>query len=109
MTKFILLYKGPAVPMDQFTPEMNEQMMQAWGVWMGKMGSSLTDPGAPFAKRTGVSGDGTVTSASDLNGYSIVEAVDLAGAKALCAGHPFLAAGTGAFTVEIYELAPIDM
>jgi hypothetical protein len=30
MSKFILLYRGPATPMDQITPEVSEQIGQAW-------------------------------------------------------------------------------
>lgn len=109
MAKFILLYKGPATPMENITPEQSDQIMQAWGAWMGKVGSAMVDMGAPFAARAGVAGDGSTTGASDLNGYSIVEAADLDAAKALCDGHPFLSDGTARFTVEVYELAPIEM
>lgn len=109
MAKFILLYKGPATPMEDITPEQSDQMMQAWGAWMGKVGSAMVDMGAPFATRAGVAGDGSGTGASDLNGYSIVEAADLDAAKALCDGHPFLSDGTASFVVEVYELAPIEM
>ena len=107
MAKFILLYKGPATPMEDITPEVGEQLMQAWNAWMGNVGKALVDGGAPFAGRTGVAGDGTATSASDLNGYSIVEAADIDTAKSLCDGHPFLSDGTARFVVEIYELAPM--
>lgn len=47
------------------------------------------------------------TSASDLNGYTIVQAPDLAAAKTLCGGNPFLDDATADFVVEIYELAPM--
>jgi hypothetical protein len=45
-----------------------------------------------------------VGEASDLNGYSIVEAENLQAATALADGHPFLSDGNGKFSVEIYEL-----
>jgi YCII-related domain len=104
MAKFILLYKGPATPMDQFTPEVSEQLMAAWNSWMGKVGEALVDGGAPFAGSTALAGDGSITSASDLNGYTILEAPDLEAARNLCQGHPFLESGTADFAVEIYEL-----
>jgi hypothetical protein len=109
MAKFILLYKGPATPTEEITPEVGEQIMAAWGAWMGKVGDALVDIGAPFGGRTAVAGDGSATSASDLNGYTVVEASDIDAAKALCDGHPFLSDGTAKFAVEIYELAPIEM
>ena len=104
MAKFILLYKGPATPMEDFTPEQGEQTMREWNAWMGKVGDAALDGGAPFTGRTGVAGDGSTTSAGDLNGYTIVEAADINKAKVLCDGHPFLSDGTSRFVVEIYEL-----
>ena len=105
MAKFILLYKGPATPQADITAEVGEQLMQAWGAWMGKVGEALVDAGAPFVgSSTAVAGDGSTKSASDLNGYTIVEAPDVSAAKALCGGNPFLDDGTANFAVEIYEL-----
>ena len=105
MAKFILLYKGPATPQADITAEVGEQLMQAWGAWMGKVGEALVDAGAPFVgSSTAVAGDGSTKSASDLNGYTIVEAPDVSAAKALCGGNPFLDDGTANFAREIYEL-----
>lgn len=109
MSKFIYIYKGPATPMDQFTEEQSAAQMAAWGAWIGKIGPALLDVGAPFAARTSVVDDGTVTEASELNGYSIVEAENLEAAKALAEGHPFLSEGNGKFSLEIFELADIQM
>lgn len=51
-----------------------------------KLCPALPDTGAPFAAGTSVVDDGTLAEASDLNGYSIVEADTLDGAKALADG-----------------------
>jgi hypothetical protein len=48
--------------------------------------------------------DGTEATAGDLIGYTIVEADDLAAAKALTDGIPFLADSDGKCAVEIFEL-----
>ena len=105
MAKFILLYKGPATPQADITPEVGAQIMQAWEAWMGKVSASLVDVGVPFTgSSTAVVADGSTRSASDLTGYSIVEAADLDAAKALVGGHPFLDDGSSRFAVEIYEL-----
>ncbi|HEU5044774.1 MAG TPA: hypothetical protein VFT75_11650 [Nocardioidaceae bacterium] len=109
MSKFILLYRGPATPMDQITPEVSEQIGQAWQAWIGKVGSAMVEIGAPFAGGTAVRGDGSTGPASDLNGYTIVETTDIDGARALCDGHPFLSDGTDKFAVEVYPLVPIQM
>ena len=74
MSKYLLLYHGPATPMEDFTPEQSEEQMKAWGDWMGRVGPALVDGGAPFGQRTAVSDDGTNPAPSDQNGYTIVEA-----------------------------------
>ena len=107
MTKYLYLYRGPAPPMDQFTAEQSAEQMQAWGEWMGRVGSALVDGGAPFGARLAVSDDGTNSAPSDQNGYTIVEADSLDAARALTDGHPFLSEGKGRFSVEIFELVPM--
>ena len=107
MSKYLLLYRGPATPMEDFTPEQSAEQMRAWGEWMGKVGSALVDGGAPFGPRTAVSDDGTSPQAGDLNGYTIVEADNLNAARELVKGHPFLSEGKGRFSIEIFELVPM--
>ena len=107
MSKFLFLYRGPATPMEDFTPEQSAEQMQAWGTWMGKLGSALADAGAPFGARAAVSDNGSSPAPSDQNGYSIIEADSLEAARAYTGGHPFLSEGKGRFTVEIFELVPM--
>ena len=107
MSKFLFLYRGPATPMEDYTPEQSAEQMQAWGAWLGKVGSALADPGAPFGARTAVGDNGSSPAPSDQNGYTIVEAGSLDAARALTDGHPFLSEGRGRFTVEIFELVPM--
>jgi hypothetical protein len=107
MAKYLYLYRGPATPMDAFTPEQTAEQMAAWGAWMERVGGALVDGGSPFGARTAVRDDGTEGETSDQNGYTIVEADDLAGAKRLTEGHPFLTDGKGQFAVEIFELLPM--
>jgi hypothetical protein len=107
MAKFIYLYRGPATPMDDFTPEQGAEVMAAWNTWIEASGSGIAEVGNPFGARTAVAGDGSTRDAGDLNGYSIVEADDLAGAVALTEKHPFLSDGTATFAIEVFELAPM--
>jgi YCII-related domain len=107
MSKFAFLYHGPATPPDAFTPEQSREMMRAWEEWMKRAGSALVDGGAPFGARTAVTDDGSTSSTTDQNGYSIVEAEDLEAAKALTKDHPFLTEGKGRFRIEIFELMPM--
>jgi hypothetical protein len=107
MSKYIFLYRGPATPMSDFTPEQQAEQMEAWGQWIGRLGSALTDVGNPFGARTSLADDGTTRAPGDLNGYSIVEADSLDGARALVDKHPFLTEGKGRFSVEVFELVPM--
>jgi hypothetical protein len=107
MAKYLYLYRGPAMSMADFTPEQGAEQMAAWGAWMGKVGSALVDGGAPFGPGAAVRGDGTEGAAGDATGYTVIEADDLAAAKAFTDGHPFLADGTGKFVIDIFELLPM--
>jgi hypothetical protein len=107
MAKYLYLYRGPATPMDQFTPEQSAEQMEAWGQWIGRVGPALVDVGTPFGARTSVADDGTSPAAGDLNGYSIVEADSMESARALADKHPFLTEGKGRFSVEVFELVPM--
>ena len=107
MSKFIYLYRGPATPMGDLPPEQSQEQMQAWGNWIGLLGPALVDVGNPFGARLAIADDGGSPAPGDLNGYSIVEADDLAGARALADKHPFLSEGKGRFSVEVFELVPM--
>jgi hypothetical protein len=107
MAKFIYLYRGPATPVSDLTPEQGAERMAAFGAWMERVGAALVDVGSPFGTSASVRDDGTEGTAGDLTGYTIVEADDLAAAKALTAGLPFLSDGDGKHAVEIFELLPI--
>jgi hypothetical protein len=104
MAKFIYLYRGPAAPMSERTPEQDAKRMAAFGAWVDKVGSALIDVGSPFGSSASVRDDGTEGTAGDLIGYTIVEADDLAAAKALTDGLPFLSNADGSCAVEIFEL-----
>ena len=107
MTKFIMVYKGEATPMDEMTEEQGKAVMDAWGAWMGKVGDGLVDVGSPFGGGASVSDDGSEGTAADLTAYSIVEAADLAAAKAMTGGHPYFSEGKGSYSIEIFELLPV--
>ncbi|HTA07058.1 MAG TPA: YciI family protein [Streptosporangiaceae bacterium] len=107
MAKFIYLYRGPATPTSDVTPEQGAERMAAFGAWMANVGAALVDVGSPFGTSASVRDDGTEGAAGDLIGYTIVEADDLARAKALTDGLPFLSNSDGEFAVEIFELLPM--
>jgi YCII-related domain len=107
MAKFIYLYRGPATPTSEQTPEQGAERMAAFGAWMEKVGAGLIDVGSPFGMSVSVRDDGTEGTAGDLIGYTIIEADDLAAAKALTDGLPFLSNSDGKCAVEIFELLPM--
>jgi hypothetical protein len=107
MSKFLLLYRGPATPMDSYTPEQSAEVMKAWETWLGGIGASLVDAGNPLGARAAVADDGSSPAPSDQNGYSIVQANDLGEARNLLKGHPFLTEGKGRFAVEVFEIVPM--
>lgn len=106
MPKFIYLYRGPAPPSD-LSPEQAAERMAAFSAWMEKAGSALVDVGSPFGARASIRDDGSEEVPGELSGYTVVEAHDLAGAKELADGLPFLADGDGRRAVDIFELLPM--
>ncbi len=107
MKKFILLYNGPATPPEDMDPQKVKAIMAKWGEWMGRVGDAMVDMGQPMASGEAVVDDGSTRRALELSGYSIIEAEDMASAKKLVDGHPFLSDKTGKFSVEIFELMPV--
>lgn len=107
MAKFIYLYRGPAPGTSDMTPEQGAERAAAFGAWMEKAGPALLDIGSPFGASASVRDDGAEGTAGDLIGYTIVEAEDLAAAKALTDGLPFLSGSDGKCAVEIFEMLPI--
>lgn len=94
MTKFITIYSGGKYPE---TPEEGQEIMAAWGAWMGGLGDKLVDGGAPLGPKEFLGG----AKDSGANGYSIIEAADMAEVKSLCAAHPHLSAG-GAIEIATF-------
>jgi len=107
MKKFILLYNGPATDVASMSDEDRNAVMAKWKEWMEKVGDSMVDMGMPMANGVSIVDDGSGGTPSQLNGYTIVQAEDMDGAKALVEGHPFLSEGSGKFSVEIHELLPV--
>jgi hypothetical protein len=107
MAKFIYLYRGPATAMSDVTPKQGAERMAAFGAWMEKVGAALVDGGSPFGASACVRDDSSEGTAGDLIGYTIVEADDLAAARALTDGLPFLSNSDGKCAVEIFELLPM--
>ena len=88
MRKFLYLYRGPATPVEDFTPEQSAEQGRALNDWMARVGPALVEVGSPFGACSAVADDGSSREPSDQNGYTIVEADDLDAARGLVKDHP---------------------
>ena len=109
MKKFLVLYMAN-VPADEMmansTPEQMKEGMDAWGAWMGKVGDSMLDIGAPLGASRSVDQGSPATAGSHVTGFSVLQADSLDAAAALVENHPHLMTPGGA-SVEILEYLPI--
>jgi hypothetical protein len=97
MKKFMLLYKGPATP-----PGASHEK---WPAWFNKVGDKLVDRGSPMDNGAVLNSDIlTGDSATDFNGYSILQAENINEVISLVKDHPFLSLGKREYSVEIFEL-----
>lgn len=109
MTKFILLYKGPATPPEKMDEAKMKEIMNNWQVWMEKLGDALVDVGNPMVNGMSVVDDGSDGTPDEFSGFSIIQAENADKAKELVVDHPFLSDKTGKFSVEVFELTPAPM
>lgn len=118
MADFIFLYRSsPNADWATATPEVRQQNMQQWLVWMRELdgkghmkdnGQPL-EPGGKVVKNKGaLVTDGPFAEAKDLvGGFSIVTAKDLDEASELAKGCPILHAPGG--MVEVRPVRKMDM
>ena len=76
--------------------------------WAQRCGSALVDMGAPLANGQKLTTSGSVDSDRKVVGYSILQAEDMAAAKALLSGHPHLGAADDC-EIEVHESMPMAM
>ena len=99
MPKFIFTYHQPG----GYVPGSDNNVLAAWQEFFEQIGDSVIDPGQPVFERSSV---GEVGSATQLGGYSIVNAPDFEGAVALAKGCPTLSYGGGVQVGLLAELPP---
>ena len=106
MAKFIVLYRSPVSFMEGMgnaTPEEQQAAMAPWMAWFGRCGEALVDMGGPLGNGATYTAAGREESASDVVGYSVLEAESADAAHALIDGHPHLAWREGC-SVELFQL-----
>ena len=93
MAKYLFVYHGGSKPDSK---EEIAEVMNAWGQWLGSMGSAVIDGGNPVGQSSTVQSNGSVVDnggANPASGYSLIEAPDLNDAVAKAKGCPVLARG----------------
>ena len=103
MPKYIMVYKNKTPNnMSDLPKEQVEKMMEAWGEWLGNMGTALVNRGDEF-KSTGksITPDGIKDADNLLSGYSVVEAKDFDEVLSLAKNNPMVIGRGG--TIEVYE------
>ncbi|MCZ6867782.1 MAG: hypothetical protein O7E55_10710 [Chloroflexi bacterium] len=111
MKKFMVIYYAPVAAVEQMqhaSPEEMKAVMEPWMAWIAECGEGLVDMGAPLGGGQNVSKSGSSPSNKDVIGYSILQAEDMEGAKALLAGHPHLEM-PGGCEIEVHEAMPMPM
>lgn len=109
MKKFIVMYtmsQSAADKEKETTPEDMKKGMEPWMEWAKRCGEGLVDLGTPLGNGQKVTKSGSTPSDSGVAGYSILQAENMEGAKALLEGHPHLDWAEGC-EIEVYECLPV--
>jgi len=109
MTEFIVLYKAPKSAADtckNMSPDEMSKMMEAWMKWVENCGEHLLDMGAPLANGKRLDTTGSTSSSSEVCGYSIMQADNVAKIEELLKENPHLNFGEGS-NIEIHEKMPL--
>ena len=99
MPTYIFTYHQPA----GYVPGSDTTVTAAWEAFFERIGDNVVDPGQPVFDRTTL---GEIGSSTQLGGYSVVTATNLAEAAALAGGCPSLQRGGGVQIGELAELPP---
>ena len=109
MKKFFVIYNAPTSVMEQMqnsSPEDMKKAKEQWEVWAKKCGYGLVDMGTPLSGGQQITKSGSSPSEKNVVGYSILQAENMEGAKALLAEHPHLE-WTDGCEIEVHESMPM--
>ena len=109
MTEFTVIYYAPKSAQDKckdMSPDEMSKMMEAWMKWVESCGEHLIDMGSPLSNGKHLDTTGSTPSSSEVCGYSIMQADNVAKIEELLKENPHLGMGAG-FHVEIHEKMPI--
>lgn len=103
MANYVLVYSGGSVPESETA---QQAVMAAWGEWYGALGEAVVDGGNPFGASMSVAANGAASAGapSNLTGYTIISAADLAAATEQAKGCPILKDGGRVDVYETYQI-----
>ena len=102
MAKFMVLYRSPVSARDQMasaTPEQAQAGMEAWMSWAAKAGDAIADMGAPLAAVTHLGPGSAAEGATQVTGFSVLQAETAGELTSLLDGHPHLHMTDGSIDV----------
>ena len=105
MAQFIITYLGGSKPA---TPEEGQQHFAKYKEWLVSLGDAAVSPANPMKDTHTVGPDGVSQpgSSTEMSGYTIVEAADIAAALEMAKACPFLEIGG---SLEVSELMTMSM
>jgi len=104
MSKYLFVYHGGKAPQSK---DEVAHVIDAWGKWLGSMGSAVIDGGNPVGKSSTVNSDGSVSpngGANPASGYSLLEASSLEDAIKKAKGCPILGVGGSIELAEALDM-----
>ena len=104
MKKFLILYTSPLSAQEQMdvSPEEMKKGMEPWLAWMKKAKKGLVDGGIPLVNGMHFTKDDVAHSKMQVNGYSIMQAVNWEDLKALIVDHPHYMVPNA--SIEVFEM-----
>ena len=104
MVNYLLLYSGGGMPASEAE---QKQVMEAWGKWMGELGTALVDGGNPFTQSAKtIASDGKVSDGpmGTASGYSVIKADSMDEAVKMAQGCPVLMGGAKVMVFETFNV-----
>lgn len=108
MTKFLVLYRSSVSAREQMsnaTPEQAKAGMEAWMTWAAKAGDAIVDLGSPLGAAAHLGPASPGVDASQLSGFSVLQAESADALTEVLDGHPHLGMEGG--SIEVLEYLPI--
>ena len=109
MSKYLVIYhagKSAVKKISHSNSEEAKKGMEAWMTWAQKCGKGLLDMGAPLGYGQKVGKTGSTPSKRNVVGFSVLQAENMAKAKAMLKNHPHLKWAADC-EIEVHEFLPL--